>query len=65
MQKVVWAQGPTYDMNILEHAYKSYGKSHTLAVLQCARFKNCVWSLAQIYPNRPPAIMPWKIAADR
>jgi hypothetical protein len=22
----VWAQGPTYDMNILEHAYKSYGK---------------------------------------
>lgn len=20
----VWAQGPTYDMNILEHAYKSY-----------------------------------------
>jgi exodeoxyribonuclease VIII len=25
--KRVWAQGPTYDMNILEHAYKSYGKS--------------------------------------
>jgi len=24
--KRVWAQGPTYDMNILEHAYKSYGK---------------------------------------
>ena len=23
--KRVWAQGPTYDMNILEHAYKSYG----------------------------------------
>ena len=22
----VWAQGPTYDMTILEHAYKSYGK---------------------------------------
>jgi hypothetical protein len=22
----VWAQGPTYDMNILEHAYKSYNK---------------------------------------
>lgn len=22
--KRVWAQGPTYDMNILEHAYKSY-----------------------------------------
>ena len=22
----VWAQGPTYDMNILEHAYKSYKK---------------------------------------
>ena len=22
----IWAQGPTYDMNILEHAYKSYGK---------------------------------------
>lgn len=21
----VWANGPTYDMNILEHAYKSYG----------------------------------------
>ena len=25
--KRVWAQGPTYDINILEHAYKSYGKS--------------------------------------
>jgi hypothetical protein len=22
----IWAQGPTYDMNILEHAYKSYNK---------------------------------------
>lgn len=22
----VWAQGPTYDINILEHAYKSYNK---------------------------------------
>jgi hypothetical protein len=25
--KRVWAQGPTYDMNILEHAYKSYDKA--------------------------------------
>jgi hypothetical protein len=24
---LIWANGPTYDMNILEHAYKSYGKS--------------------------------------
>jgi len=24
--KRIWAQGPTYDMNILEHAYKSYDK---------------------------------------
>ena len=24
--KRIWAQGPTYDMNILEHAYKSYSK---------------------------------------
>lgn len=24
--KMIWAQGPTYDMNILEHAYKSYRK---------------------------------------
>ena len=23
---LVWSQGPTYDMNILEHAYKSYNK---------------------------------------
>jgi len=23
--KRIWAQGPTYDMNILEHAYKSFG----------------------------------------
>ena len=22
---MIWSQGPTYDMNILEHAYKSYG----------------------------------------
>ena len=25
--KMIWAQGPTYDMNILEHAYKSYRKT--------------------------------------
>jgi hypothetical protein len=25
--KMIWALGPTYDMNILEHAYKSYGKA--------------------------------------
>ena len=24
--KRIWANGPTYDMNILEHAYKSYSK---------------------------------------
>jgi hypothetical protein len=24
--KRIWSQGPTYDMNILEHAYKSYNK---------------------------------------
>ncbi len=24
--KMIWSQGPTYDMNILEHAYKSYRK---------------------------------------
>lgn len=23
----IWAQGPTYDINILEHAYKSYSKT--------------------------------------
>ena len=25
--KFIFANGPTYDMNILEHAYKSYGKA--------------------------------------
>lgn len=25
--KRIWANGPTYDMNILEHAYKSYGQN--------------------------------------
>jgi hypothetical protein len=25
--KFIWANGPTYDMNILEHAYKSYSKA--------------------------------------
>ena len=24
--KLIWANGPTYDMNIIEHAYKSYNK---------------------------------------
>ena len=24
--KLIWANGPTYDMNIIEHAYKSFGK---------------------------------------
>lgn len=23
---LIWANGPTYDMNIIEHAYKSFGK---------------------------------------
>lgn len=25
--KFIWANGPTFDMNILEHAYKSYNKA--------------------------------------
>ena len=25
--KMIWAQGPTFDCTILEHAYKSYGKA--------------------------------------
>ena len=24
--RLIWANGPTYDMNIIEHAYKSYNK---------------------------------------
>jgi hypothetical protein len=29
----IWMNGPTYDANILEHAYKSYGKPLALAIL--------------------------------
>jgi hypothetical protein len=48
----VWAQGPTYDMNILEHAYKSYGKPIPWQFYQ-VRDSRTVFSLWPELP-RPP-----------
>jgi hypothetical protein len=36
--RLIWANGPTYDMNIIEHAYKSYGRPlpwQFYVVLEC------------------------------
>ena len=47
--KLIWAQGPTYDMNILEHAYKSYGKALPWKYYQ-VRDSRTVFSL---WPEQP------------
>ena len=46
---LIWSQGPTYDMNILEHAYKSYGKSLPWKYYQ-VRDSRTVFSL---WPDQP------------
>ena len=47
--KMIWAQGPTYDCNILEHAYKSYGKALPWKYYQ-VRDSRTVFSL---WPDQP------------
>jgi hypothetical protein len=47
--KLIWSQGPTYDMNILEHAYKSYGKPLPWKYFQ-VRDSRTVFSL---WPDQP------------
>jgi 3' exoribonuclease, RNase T-like len=47
--KYVWANGPTYDMNILEHAYKSYNKPLPWKYYK-VRDARTIYSL---YPNLP------------
>jgi hypothetical protein len=45
----IWAQGPTYDINILEHAYKSYNKTQPWKFYRI-RDSRTVLSL---WPERP------------
>ena len=45
----IWAQGPTYDINILEHAYKSYNKTQPWQLYRI-RDSRTVLSL---WPGRP------------
>ena len=45
----IWAQGPTYDINILEHAYKSYNKTQPWQFYRI-RDSRTVLSL---WPGRP------------
>jgi hypothetical protein len=45
----IWAQGPTYDVNILEHAYKSYNKTQPWQFYRI-RDSRTVLSL---WPERP------------
>jgi hypothetical protein len=45
----IWAQGPTYDVNILEHAYKSYNKTQPWQFYRI-RDSRTVLSL---WPDRP------------
>jgi hypothetical protein len=47
--KLIWSQGPTYDMNILEHAYKSYNKPLPWKYYQ-VRDSRTVFSL---WPDQP------------
>ena len=46
---LIWAQGPTYDINILEHAYKSYGK---VQPWQFYRIRDSR-TLLSLWPDRP------------
>ena len=50
--KMIWSQGPTYDMNILEHAYKSYGKALPWKYYQ-VRDSRTVFSLWPELPKPP------------
>jgi hypothetical protein len=45
----IWAQGPTYDMNILEHAYKSYNKPLPWKYFQVCDSR----TLFRLWPNQP------------
>lgn len=45
----IWAQGPTYDMNILEHAYKSYNKSLPWKYFQVCDSR----TLFRLWPDQP------------
>lgn len=47
--RLIWSQGPTYDMNILEHAYKSYNKPLPWKYYQ-VRDSRTVFSL---WPDQP------------
>ena len=47
--KLIWANGPTYDMNIIEHAYKSYNKPLPWKYYQ-VRDSRTVFSL---WPEQP------------
>jgi hypothetical protein len=47
--RLIWSQGPTYDMNILEHAYKSYCKPLPWKYFQ-VRDSRTVFSL---WPDQP------------
>lgn len=48
----IWAQGPTYDINILEHAYKSYNKPLPWRFFQ-VRDSRTVFSLWPGLPKPP------------
>ena len=62
--QLIWSQGPTYDMNILEHAYKSYGKSLPWKYYQ-VRDSRTVFSLCLSCLFLPPVTTLWKIAVDK
>jgi hypothetical protein len=47
--KRIWAQGPTYDMNILEHAYKSYHKTLPWKYFQVCDSR----TLFRLWPDQP------------
>jgi exodeoxyribonuclease VIII len=47
--KLIWAQGPTYDMNILEHAYKSYNKPLPWKYFQVCDSR----TLFRLWPDQP------------
>jgi hypothetical protein len=62
--KRVWAQGPTYDMNILEHAYKSYNKPLPWQYYM-VRDSRTVFSLWPDQPMPPTTHHALETAADK
>ena len=62
--RMIWAQGPTFDCTILEHAYKSSASPCPGNIRRFGTAAPCS-ACGQTSPSRLPPTMRWKTAADR